>query len=91
MTIDLNQTLTNFDGTPLAEDGASPWTVRQVFDHALSNADHDKLKAFRLGCRLYEDKPFEITVDEAAFIKSAVLMMFKPIVCGRIEEIIEGA
>jgi len=98
MKLVVTQTLKQFDGTPLKDmvnGEAVDATVRQAVVNALmAPVEGDdgvaKVRKYELAMRVYKEEEVDLTVEEAAIIKTAVGKSFAPIVVGQLFNLLDG-
>lgn len=95
MKINLNQTIKNFDGTS-AMKGDKNFTFREVFVDAVlvepkEGGNVEKMSRWTLAKKIRNAKEeIELTVEEAAKLKSLVTESFPILVAGQIADTIDG-
>jgi hypothetical protein len=91
---DNNQPVLDEDGRPVTE----PQILRDLLTTALNNAApnetltaEQKGKIYQLSLKIWSGKEADFTVDDRAFLKERVNLIFvSPMLCGRICDILEG-
>lgn len=98
MKLDMTQGLTGFDGTPLEDEGTLI-VLRTVCINALlatleddrNRSGEDKLTAWVLAKRLYDEDTPDLKVEEVASLKQRVGECFSPSVVGPALGLLDGA
>ena len=98
MKITLTDTVKNYEGKPIVEDGTRKnLTLRDVFAVALNNlapeeqlTPEQKFKVFELSKRIFEDTVIDLTVEDAVLIKERVGIVYSSLIYGRVCEVIDG-
>lgn len=97
MKVDVTQVLKDYEGKDIAPAEGRKLTLRDVIVASLNIATPSKPmtaemknKAFQISTKLYASKEVDLTIDDRAFIKEWVLELQRPLVAGRVIEILEG-
>jgi hypothetical protein len=98
MQINVNDVLTQLDGTPLKDmvnGEAKDATVGMAIINALlAPAEGDngvkKVQKYELAMRVYKNDSVDITVEEATLIKECVGRAFAPIIVGQLFALLDG-
>jgi hypothetical protein len=98
MNINIDQPILEFDDTPATDDKKQTITFRSIISSVL-NAQSEahpltaekKLFAYQIGAKILRGKKrkeYELTTDQAAFLKERIGLFFTPLVYGRFLELI---
>jgi len=96
--VDVTRELRGVDGTPLALDDGSPATVRAVVTAALVSHHAqeapqpdgvEKFRRYRLAVKVTEEDRPELTLGERKTILDLVALMYAPLVCGQVWELLD--
>lgn len=99
MQVDLNRKLIDFRGNTILDQDGSPMTLRKAASFALvatlagderASLD-DKLNRETLAARLWQGEVLELTVEQAALVKSRINATFpSPLLVGAAVRALEG-
>lgn len=97
MKIDVTQTLKDYRGKPIKERKIAI-QLRNVISLAVNFSDQkhiltaeQKNKAFQISVKVWgKNKRPNLTVDDLAFIKERVGLVYSPLIYGRVCEIFDG-
>ena len=100
MTIDVTKQVLDYEGKPVKEtnlDDSPVLTWRSVFFTALNNFTKDeqptgelKTKCYQITQKIFASKDADLTVEQRALILERVKKIFtSPLICGRVEELLE--
>ncbi len=100
MRINITQKIQDYDGKdiPLSVEDSTPLTIKDIFFTALNNPGKDEMltaedknKAFQLCVKMTQQNEVDFTVDDLSFIKERVNKIWtSPLICGKVNELIEG-
>lgn len=95
MRIKVTDILKDYAGNDLSQE-EKPLDYRTVFVVAMNNAApgeiftaEDKAKIYGLSVKLYASDEVDLTIDDMAFIKKRVSVIWSPLVYGKVNELFE--
>lgn len=97
MRIKIDQPIKDFSGKPIELPNKDSLTFRVAIENSISYIDEShpmtgekKLQAFQIGVKLNAKKLelYDLTVDQTAFVKERIGILYNPIVYGRFLELI---
>lgn len=86
----------DYEGKDMASEG-KPMTLGVAISTAINATIQDKPltpeqkgQAFAISAKIWGNKEAELTVEDMAFVKKRVLLIWNPLVSGRVAEILES-